>query len=58
MTIEPLNLVRIRRRFHESPELALKEFQTHALLLSVIRSLPQNLLEIKTIPELPTALLV
>lgn len=58
MTIEPLNLVRIRRQFHESPELALKEFQTHALLLSVIHSLPQNLLEIKTIPELPTALLV
>ncbi|BDR59082.1 N-acetyldiaminopimelate deacetylase [Xylocopilactobacillus apicola] len=51
-------LIEIRRHLHQNPELALKEFDTHRYLLEVIGKLNQKYLELKTIPELPTALLV
>jgi len=51
-------LEQIRRDLHEIPELALHEFKTHAYLMQVIMALPQTWLTIKTLPELPTAILV
>lgn len=52
------NLVQIRRSFHQIPELALKEYETHALILKIIKSFPQDYLEFKNIDSMPTALLV
>ena len=51
-------LLQIRRQLHQIPELALKEYQTHAYLLDVIKQMKQDYLEIREPAELPTALLV
>lgn len=51
-------LILIRRRLHEIPELALQEKQTHQYLLKIIADFKQDYLTIKTPPQLPTALLV
>ena len=51
-------LISIRRQLHQIPELALKEFQTHALLMEEIGKLKQDFLEIIVPESLPTAILV
>lgn len=51
-------LISIRRQLHQIPELALKEFQTHALLVEEIGKLKQDFLEIMVPESLPTAILV
>ncbi|AEV94473.1 N-acetyldiaminopimelate deacetylase [Pediococcus claussenii] len=52
------DLISIRREFHQIPELALHEFETHRLLEKKIKKMPQQFLTIREIGELPTALLV
>lgn len=51
-------LITIRRRLHQIPELALKEFQTHDYLMEVIKNFKQDYLEIRVPEDLPTAILV
>lgn len=51
-------LIQIRRHLHQIPELALHETETHAYLLQVIQSLPQDHLLIREPAEMPTALMV
>ncbi len=51
-------LIQIRRDLHAIPELALAEKRTHAYLKRIIDGLDQRFIIVKTIPELPTALLV
>ncbi|PMD70706.1 N-acetyldiaminopimelate deacetylase [Companilactobacillus nuruki] len=51
-------LIKIRRHLHSIPELSMKEFKTHDYIKKIIASFPQTNLEIKELPELPTALLV
>jgi amidohydrolase len=51
-------LIGIRRHLHTIPELAMNEYRTHDYIKQVIASFPQTNLEIKELPELPTALLV
>ncbi|MFT8469353.1 N-acetyldiaminopimelate deacetylase [Oenococcus sp.] len=51
-------LIQIRRHLHEDPEIGMQEFHTHDFLLKQIARLPQDHLSIKTIPEVPTAILV
>ncbi|QNQ82061.1 N-acetyldiaminopimelate deacetylase [Lactobacillus sp. PV037] len=51
-------LISIRRKLHQIPELALKEFKTQALLIEEIRKLNQEYLEIMVPESLPTAILV
>ena len=51
-------LIAIRRNLHQIPELALQEKETHAFLLKTVKSFPQTWLTIRTLPKLPTALLV
>ncbi|MQS88818.1 N-acetyldiaminopimelate deacetylase [Companilactobacillus mishanensis] len=58
MSLTSEDLVNIRRDLHKIPELALKEKQTHEYLIGKINSFPQDFLEIKEVPELPTAILV
>lgn len=52
------DLIQIRRKLHQIPELALKEKQTQKLLLTAIQDMPQDYLTVKTFPELPTAIMV
>lgn len=52
------DLIKIRRHLHQIPELALKEVQTAAYLEKVIAGFDQTHLQVKKIPDLPTALLV
>ena len=52
------DLITLRRQLHQIPELALQEKETHALLLKTIQGLPETYLTIRTLPDLPTALLV
>ncbi|GEO58218.1 N-acetyldiaminopimelate deacetylase [Companilactobacillus bobalius] len=58
MTLTSDELIKIRRHLHMIPELAMDEHQTHDYVKQVIASFPQTDLEIKELPELPTALLV
>lgn len=58
MTLSSDQLIQIRRHLHSIPELAMQEIKTHAYVLQVIQSFSQTNLEIKELPELPTALLV
>ncbi|APX72407.1 N-acetyldiaminopimelate deacetylase [Companilactobacillus allii] len=58
MTLTSDDLIQIRRNFHQIPELALHEVQTHAYIKEIVSSFSQEFLELKEIPELPTALLV
>lgn len=58
MTLTSEQLIQIRRHLHSIPELAMHEVKTHAYVLQVIQSFSQTNLEIKELPELPTALLV
>lgn len=58
MTLSTDQLIQIRRHLHSIPELAMQEVKTHAYVLQVIQSFSQTNLEIKELPELPTALLV
>ncbi|BDR55830.1 N-acetyldiaminopimelate deacetylase [Xylocopilactobacillus apis] len=51
-------LIEIRRDLHQIPELALKENETHCYLKKIIAQMDQTNLEIKTSPDLQTALLV
>lgn len=51
-------LIDIRRHLHEYPELAMHEFKTHDFLLNTIQTFNQKNLEIRELPDLPTALLV
>lgn len=51
-------MIAIRRQLHQIPELALQEKETHAFLLKTVQSFPQTHLTIRTLPKLPTALLV
>ena len=51
-------LIKIRRDLHQIPELALHEYQTQKYLLQVIGNFNQKNIEIRTCPELPTAILV
>lgn len=56
LTIE--QLTQVRRKLHQMPELALHEFETQKYLLQVVRQFNQQYLQIRTLPNLPTALLV
>ncbi|KRK78809.1 N-acetyldiaminopimelate deacetylase [Companilactobacillus nodensis] len=58
MTLSEDELIQIRRNFHQIPELALHETETHKYLLEVIKTFKQDYLKLKKISELPTALLV
>ncbi|MBA1392755.1 amidohydrolase, partial [Lactobacillus sp. XV13L] len=51
-------LIQIRRQLHQIPELALQEHQTHQFLQKVIAQFNQQYLQIRTVPQSPTALLV
>lgn len=51
-------LVKIRRDLHQIPELALHEHQTQKYLLQIIGNFTQKYIEVRTCPELPTAILV
>lgn len=51
-------LIKIRRDLHQIPELALHEYQTQKYLLQIIGNFNQKYIEIRTCPELPTAILV
>lgn len=52
------DLIEIRRHLHEHPELAMHEVTTHQYLLTIIQQFKQDYLEIRELPDLPTALLV
>ena len=52
------DLIGIRRHLHEHPELAMHEVTTHQYLLTIIQQFKQDYLEIRELPDLPTALLV
>lgn len=41
-------LIQIRRQLHQIPEIGMEEFETSAKLLAIIKTLPQDYLEIKT----------
>ena len=58
MALTETDLIKIREHLHTIPELSLKEFATHKYLKQVIAGFSQTNLEIKELPELPTALLV
>jgi Metal-dependent amidase/aminoacylase/carboxypeptidase len=58
MTLTADELIDIRRHLHSIPELSMQEVKTHAYVLEIIKSFSQTNLEIKELPELPTALLV
>ena len=58
MILSEAELIEIRRHLHQIPELALKEFQTHDYLLSIIDQLKQDYLEIEIPQKSPTAILV
>ena len=58
MTLSSDELIQIRRHLHSIPELSMKEFKTQAYVKQIVESFPQTNLEIKELPELPTALLV
>lgn len=58
MTLTNDELIKIRRHLHSIPELSMHEVKTHAYVLEIIKSFSQTNLEIKELPELPTALLV
>lgn len=51
-------LQQYRRDLHLIPELALAEYQTHAYLLEKIQSWQNDTMHIRTVTELPTAILV
>lgn len=51
-------LIRIRRRLHQIPELALQEHKTHDLLMEEIGKLKQEYLEYMVPASLPTAILI
>lgn len=51
-------LLQIRRDLHQIPELALQETRTHDYLVKIVKQFNAQHLEIKTIPQLSTALLV
>ena len=51
-------LVKIRRDLHQIPELALHEHQTQKYLLQIIGNFTQKYIEVRTCPEVPTAILV
>jgi len=52
------NLQQYRRDLHLIPELALVEFQTHAYLMDKITNWQNDTMTIRTVAELPTAILV
>ncbi len=52
------DLQQIRRDLHQIPELALEETKTHAYLKALIVQWQTPWVEIREVPELPTALLV
>lgn len=58
MALTEEQLIKIRRHLHTIPELSMQEVKTHAYLLEMIKQFDQTNLEIKELPELPTALLV
>ncbi|MDR3241132.1 MAG: N-acetyldiaminopimelate deacetylase [Lactobacillaceae bacterium] len=58
MTYSNERLIEIRRDLHQIPEIGMQEFKTHAYLLETIKGLNQAWLEIKLVPEVPTAILV
>ncbi|AKP66839.1 N-acetyldiaminopimelate deacetylase [Companilactobacillus ginsenosidimutans] len=58
MSLAGEDLINIRRDLHKIPELALKENKTHEYLKKAINDFPQEFLEVKEFPELPTALFV
>ena len=47
-----------RRALHGIPELALEEYQTHAYLLAQIKAWQNDTMRIRTVADLPTAILV
>jgi len=58
MTLSSDELIQIRRHLHSIPELSMQEYKTQAYVKQVIASFSQTNLEIKELPDLPTALLV
>lgn len=48
MSFSKDELIQIRRDLHQIPEIGLKEYKTHDYLLSVLKKLPQDFLEIIT----------
>lgn len=58
MTLSNNQLLEIYRQLHQYPELGLEEFKTHDFLNTVIGQMPQDFLTIKTVTQLPTAILV
>lgn len=51
-------LIKIRRDLHQIPEEALEEKETQQYLLKIVKKFNQQYLQIRTLPNLPTALLV
>ncbi|MDR3189852.1 MAG: N-acetyldiaminopimelate deacetylase [Lactobacillaceae bacterium] len=58
MTLTQDKLIEIRRQLHQIPELALQEFKTAAYLTQIIEQFSSPWLTLKTVPEVPTAILV
>lgn len=51
-------LTTIRRELHQIPELALHETRTHAYLMNLIQAWQVPFMTVRTVPEVPTAILV
>lgn len=48
MSLSETELISLRRKLHQIPEIGMEEHETQALLLQVIQAMPQKWLEIKT----------
>ena len=58
MALRETDLIPIYQHLHQIPELGLEEHETQAYLLSLIAKMPQDLLTIKKVPAVDTAILV
>lgn len=48
MSLTETDLINFRRRLHQIPEIGMEEVETQALLLKIIKSFPQDYLQLKT----------
>ena len=48
MALSEKELIEIRRRLHQIPEIGMEEFETQKMLLAIIEKLPHDFMKIKT----------
>ncbi|MCF6514924.1 amidohydrolase [Lactobacillus sp. S2-2] len=56
--MQQAELFEIYRHLHQYPELAMEEFKTHEFLLNMVEKIKNNNWNVRTISDLPTAILV